>query len=169
MVTLETVVNVKGVGAGDVYAFMLNCSDLDYQKWWPDVHLVFHTVKRYPGDIGNLVYVDEYVGKYRIRGHAVVTSLVPCAEIVWQIKKPVKIPAWFIMRFEDKTDGVEIVHIVSAGFNGPGKIFDPVIRLVLTEEFERQLNLHAQMEFPKLAELLQGRRNSAVTLGTEAT
>jgi hypothetical protein len=154
MVILETNVQVKGITAKDIYDFMLNCTDEDYQKWWKGTHLKFHTIKRYPGNLGNLVYVDEFVGKHRVKGHAVVTKLVPYTEMVWQIKMKIKIPAWFIMKFEDLSDGVKIIHIVSAGFHGAGKIFDPLIRLYLNKDFNRKLITHTHEEFPKLAEML---------------
>ncbi len=74
--------------------------------------------------------------------------------MVYQIKKIVKLPARFTMKFEDVEGGINIVHIVEAGFNGIGKIFDPLIRLYLSDEYEANLNAHAQEEFPKLAEML---------------
>lgn len=154
MVTIKTIVNVKGITSKDIYDFMLNCTDADYQKWWKGTHLIFHTVKKCPGDLGNLVYCDEFVGTYRVKGHAVITKLVPYSEMVYQIKRIVKIPAWFTMQFEDLDDGINIVHIVEAGFHGIGKIFDPMIRLFLNEGFENHLNAHAHEEFPKLAEML---------------
>lgn len=154
MITLKTIVNVKGITSKDIYDFMLNCTDADYQKWWKGTHLICHTVKKYPGDIGNLVYADEFVGKYRFKGYVVITGLVPYSEMVYQIKKFVKLPAWFKMQFEDLDDGINIVHIVEAGFNGIGKIFDPIFRLFLNEDFENHLNAHAHEEFPKLAEML---------------
>jgi hypothetical protein len=154
MVTLKTTVQVKGITAKDIYCFMLNCTDADYQQWWQGTHLSCHTVKRYPGNIGNVVYVDEYVGKYRLKGCAVITRLVPCSEMVYQIKKMVKLPARFTMKFEEVEDGINIVHIVEAGFRGIGKILDPLIRLYLSDEYEANLNAHAQEEFPKLAAML---------------
>jgi hypothetical protein len=154
MVILETKVQVKGITAKDIYDFMLNCTDAEYQKWWKGTHLIFHTIKRCPGNLGNLVYVDEFVGKYRVKGHAVVTKLVPYTEMGWQIKMIIKMPAKFIMKFEDLSDGINIIHIVAVGFQGVGKIFDPLIRLYLNEDFESQLATHAHEEFPKLAEML---------------
>jgi len=157
MVTLETTVLIKGIVAREIYDFMLNLTDTDYQQWWQGTHLVCHTVKKYPGNIGNLIYVDEYVGKYRLKGYAVVAKLVPYQEIVYQIIILIKIPAWFIMKFEEGPDGIKIIHVVKAGFNGLGKVFDPLIRLFLTNEFEKHLTAHAQEEFPKLASLLAKR------------
>ncbi len=84
MITLKTTVKVKGITSKDIYNFMLNCTDADYQQWWQGTHLSCHTVKRYPGNIGNVIYVDEYVGKYRLKGYAVITRLVPYSR--WFIK-----------------------------------------------------------------------------------
>ena len=154
MVILKTNVKVKGITTKDIYDFMLNCTDEDYQKWWKGTHLQFHTVKRYPENLGNLIYVDEFVGKYRVKGYAVITKLVPYSEMMWQIKMKIKIPAWFIMKFNELSDGIEILHIISAGFNGVGRIFDPLIRLILNEDFDREVIKHAHEEFPKLAEML---------------
>ncbi|MDI6742479.1 MAG: hypothetical protein QMD11_07020 [Smithella sp.] len=154
MVTLKTIINVTGITSKDIYDFMLNCTDADYQRWWKGTHLFCHTVKQYPGNIGNVIYVDEYVGKYRLKGYAVIARLVPYSEMVYQIKKMVKLPARFTMKFEDVEGGINIIHIVEAGFHGIGKILDPLIRLYLSDEYEANLNAHAQEEFPELAAML---------------
>ena len=109
MLSIKTVVDVHGTTPRTILEFMLNCTDQDYQRWWPGEHLAFHTLRRYPGDIGNLVYFDECV---------------------------------------------RIVHTLNAGFSGVGKIFDPLLRIFISRNFERDLELHAKMEFPKLAETL---------------
>lgn len=159
MVVFETDVDLKGVTARQVYDFLLTCTDADYQQWWKGMHLVYHTVKKFPDDVGNVVAVDEFVGKFRLKGQAIVTRLVPYKEMVWQLKKTVKLPAWLTIRFQDLKDGVKLIHIVTAGFQGTGKIIDPLIRLYLTKEFERQLTEHAHEEFPKLAEMLSKQRS----------
>lgn len=161
MVNLETAVLVKGIAAADIYDFMLNLTDADYQQWWQGTHLACHTVKKVPGDVGNLVYLDEIVGTTRLQGHGVVMKLVPCREIVYQVKMLVRIPAWLILKFEEVPDGVRIIHIVRAGFDGAGRVLDPLIRLFLTDEFEKQLAAHAREEFPMLAIMLAGRRSSS--------
>ncbi len=157
MVTLQTIVNVKGITSRDIYDFMLNLNDTEYQRWWKGTHLVCHTVKKYPGDIGNVVYADEFVGTYRLRGYTVITKLVPYSEMVYQIKKLIKLPAWFTMKFEDTENGINLTHIVEAGGNGIWRIFDPIIRLYLNKNFESQLNAHANEEFPMLAEMLKNK------------
>ena len=133
---------------------MLNCTDEDYQRWWPGEHLAFHTLKRYPGDIGNLVNFDEYVGNHRIKFQGIVTEVIPGARVVWQMKMMVKLPAWLILECVDTFEGVKVTHTLNAGFPGAGKILDPLLRLFLSRNFEKDLELHAKTEFPKLAVLL---------------
>ncbi len=154
MVTLKTVVRLKGVTSQEVYDFMLNLNDVDYQRWWKGTHLICHTVKKYPGNIGNIIYTDEYAGKYRIKGYSVITKLVPYREMVYQIIMGIKMPAWFIMRFEDLEDGVNLEHIVEVGGQGIWRIFDPIFRIILSKKFEKALAEHAHAEFPMLAEML---------------
>lgn len=64
------------------------------------------------------------------------------------------------MKFEDVEDGINIIHIVEAGFHGIGKILDPLLRLYLSDEYEANLNAHAEEEFPKLAAMLAKSRFS---------
>lgn len=151
MITIKTDVNVIGISAQDVCNFMLNCTDQAYQDWWKGTHLAFHTIKRFPNEIGNLVYFDEYVGKRRLKFEAVVARFLPGKEIVWQMKKAILLPAWLILEFEDRDRGIRISHTLQAGFSGAGKIFDPLIRIYLSKEFEKELNKHAHIEFTKLA------------------
>lgn len=154
MITMKTEVNVKGVVGKDIHAFMLNCTDEDYQKWWAGTHLAFHTVKRYPGDQGNRVYFDEYIGKHRLKFAAVLIEIIPDRKLVWQMKKMVRLPGWLEIELEDDNDGVRIIHSVSIGFKSIGGILDPILRLYFSQEFEKELEEHARIEFTKLAEML---------------
>jgi hypothetical protein len=67
MITIQSKVHIADVSGADLLDFMLNCTDQRYQAWWPGTHLAFHTVKRRPGDIGNVIYMDEYVGQRRLK------------------------------------------------------------------------------------------------------
>jgi hypothetical protein len=155
MITLQSKVDVDGISAEALSDFMLNCTDADYQRWWPGTHLAFHTLKRIPGNIGNLVYFDEYVGKRRLKFQGVVSVYEPGRRIVWQMKWLVRLPAWLILEFESRPGGVRLVHALRAGYAGPGRIFDPLLRLYLSHEFGQELDRHAHVEFPKLGELLR--------------
>lgn len=151
MITIKTDVNVNGISAQDVCDFMMNCTDQEYQDWWRGTHLEFHTIKRFPDEIGNLVYFDEYVGKRRLKFEAVVTKFIPGKQIVWQMKKAILLPAWLILEFEDNDIGVRISHTLKAGFSRAGTVFDPFIKVYLSKEFEKEMNEHAHIEFTKLA------------------
>jgi hypothetical protein len=154
MIELKTEVAVNGVSGRSVSHFMLNCTDADYQKWWPGTHLAFHTRKHSPDDVGNHVYFDEYIGKRRFKLRGVVAEVVPGRRIVWQMIKVMRLPAWLILEMNDTAEGVRITHTLRAGFSGRGRLFDPLLRLILSRNFERDMQEHAQIEFKRLAELL---------------
>jgi hypothetical protein len=70
------------------------------------------------------------------------------------MKKVVILPGWLTLAFEDSNDGVEIIHTITIGFNGVGRILDPLLKSYFSEDFEKELNQHAQTEFHKLANIL---------------
>lgn len=154
MISIHSVVSVKGITGQDVINFMLNCTDTDYQNWWPDTHLAFHTLKRYPHNLGNLVYFDEYVGQYRLKFKGVVKEIIPERKLVWQMKKGIKLPAWLLLEFAQQPEGVKITHTLKVGFRGIGKILDLLLNLYFSEAFITALDQHAHIEFPKLGEIL---------------
>lgn len=157
MIRLQTNIRIPGLNGREVTDFMLNCDDANYQAWWPGVHLQFHTVRRVTGDVGNVVYMDEYVGRFRLKFHAIVTVAVPGKEIAWQFIKGVRLPGRLILRLEDGSEGVAISHVVEAGFRGPARVFDAALRFWLTREFADALDEHVRTEFPKLRNLLRSR------------
>jgi hypothetical protein len=154
MIVLQTRINVKGTSGNGICDFMLQCTDEDYQQWWRGTHLAFHTIKRFPDHLGNVVLFDEFVGKQRFRFEGVITDVIAGKKLVWRLRKVVKLPAWLSLDFEDHPDSVEITHTLSIGFKGAGKILDPLLRRFLPKGFDRELEEHAQTEFHKLAEFL---------------
>lgn len=154
MITIQSIVQVKGIKSQQVIDFMLNCTDTDYQNWWPGTHLAFHTRKHYPNNLGNLVYFDEYVGPNRLKFQGTVTEINPERKIVWRMQKGIKLPAWLILEFEQQSESVKIIHTLEVGYNGIGKIFDPLLRLYLSDAFISELNQHAQFEFQELGRIL---------------
>lgn len=155
MITVRTEVYVKEISGKSFTDFMLNCDDAAYRNWWPGTHLAFHTLKRYPGDTGNVVYMDEYVGKYRVRMKGMVLKTVPGKEIVWQMKKFVALPVRLSLTVKDNGNGVHITHTIYAGFNGAGRVLDPLFRLYFSRGFIQAMDDHARSEFPMLAGLLR--------------
>ncbi len=154
MIIMSTRVEVGGLSGRSVSAFMLNCNDQEYQDWWPGTHFAFHTKKRFPGDLGNLVYFDEYVGKRRLKFEGIVIKNIPGKQIVWQMKKLVRLPAWLVLELDESDHALTITHTMKAGFAGAGSLFDPFLRLFLTKEFEKDLEEHARIEFNKLSDIL---------------
>lgn len=145
---------MNGISRSAIYEFMLTCSDNEYQNWWPGTHLAFHTVKRYPNNLGNLVYFDEYVGKRRLTFNAIVTELIPGKRIVWQMVSIVRLPAWLSIDMEDHGGDVKLMHTLTIGLKGLGTIFDPILKLYCSNKFRKELDVHAQTEFRALAKLL---------------
>ena len=154
MIVLKTKVLAKGLSGEDICHFMLNCTDEQYQVWWPGTHFQFHTMKRFPGDIGNLVTMDELVGPYRVKMKGIVTDVVPGKKVVWRMIKFMKLPAWLSLEFENNSSGVNVTHTLKVGLNGLGKLLDPLLKLNFSRKFEAALDEHARIEFPKLREII---------------
>lgn len=159
MITIQSKVHIADISGADIFDFMLNCTDQRYQAWWPGTHLAFHTVERRPGDVGNIVYMDEYVGQRRIKMQGVVAEVVPGKKIVWQFKQLVRLPAWLILEADERDGGVMLTHTLQAGFKGIGSVLDPLLRLYFSDGFARAMDEHAQAEFPMLGEMLRDRVN----------
>ncbi len=155
MLTIQTKVRMANITGAEMVDFMLHCTDREYQAWWPGTHLEFHTIKRYPNDVGNLVYMDEFVGKKRVKMLAIVTEVIPGRKIVWQMKKIMRLPVWLSLEFVDDAQGILLTHSLQAGYTGIGKMLDPIWRLYFTNEFRRAMDEHATIEFPKLGDMLR--------------
>ncbi len=161
MITLQSRIHVPGISGGQLLDFMLHCTDDRYQAWWPGTHLALHTVQGRPGEVGSVVYMDEYVGRRRLRMKAVVTKVVPGRQVVWQFKQGVRLPARLILEAAGDDGGILLTHTLEAGFRGPGRLLDPLLRLYLSPTFEQAMDEHARTEFPMLGAML--RREAAKT------
>jgi hypothetical protein len=155
MITIQSIVDVENITAQKLLDFMLYCTDADYQKWWPGTHLQFHTVRGEPGKVGSLVYFDEFVGRRRLKFHGVIREVKPGRKVTWQMQAGFDLPAWLSIELEEKPQGVHLIHTLAAGFDGPGRVLDPLLRLYLSPTFARELDEHAHTEFPRLGEMLR--------------
>jgi hypothetical protein len=155
MIKIQSQVHVAGLGGREVVDFLLNCTDEQYRAWWPGTHLQLHARARFPGDIGNIYYMDEFVGERRLRMTAVVRAVVPGREIVWQLKKGLALPAWLTLKLADDTAGVLITHTIEAGLSGLGALLDPLLRLYFSNAFSQAMDEHVRTEFPKLRDMLR--------------
>lgn len=154
MITIQSKIHVKRTSGMSIYNFLINPSDSAYQRWWPGVHLELHNLRRNPGNVGNIVYMDEYVGKRRLRMECIVTEAKPGKRITWQFRKVIPLPVWLYLELEDDERGVAVTHTIKAGFEGAGKILDVIFRVYLSDSFAKAMDEHARAEFPKLGELL---------------
>ena len=155
MITLQTRIVVPGLTGRQITDFMMNCDDESYRRWWPGTHLALHTIKRFPDGIGNIFYMDEYVGTHRIKMTGVVTALIPGQMLEWRFKLLVPLPVRLLLELVDTPAGVEITHTLRAGFKGFGRILDPAFRIHFSKKFAKAMDEHARSEFPKLQQLLK--------------
>lgn len=160
MISIQSKVRVAGVRSTQLIDFMLNCTDEQYQSWWPGTHLAFHTVESRPGYVGSVVMMDEYVGTRRLKMKAIVAEVVPGKRIVWQFKQVLRLPAYLVLEAADVDGGVALTHTTQAGFRGVGRVLDPLFRIYFSPGFTRALDEHAQAEFPTLGEMLRHRGRS---------
>lgn len=162
MITIETRVPLDGVTGAEITAFMLDPTDERYQAWWPGIHLAFHVVSEGRVDhIGDVVWMDEYVGRRRLRMRAVVVDVVPGRRITWQFKFGIRLPARLQLELADRDGGCALRHVLTAGFSGAGRILDPLLRLYLSPRFAMAMDAHARTEFPRLRDHLASRRQAA--------
>jgi hypothetical protein len=148
MLRLRTTVRVDGLAPGEIYDFLAEPDDGGYRRWWPGTHLRFHRLESNPDHVGDVVYVDEYVGRRRLRGRGIVTEAVPGKRLAWRIRRLVALPARLLIELSGEEGGVTITHTVEAGYGGVGRILDPLLRLYLTRTFAEALDDHVRTEFP---------------------
>jgi len=138
----------------EVFNFLINPTDREYQKWWPGTHIELHNLRQSPDIVGNIIYMDEFIGKHRVKMTAIVIEAEPGTKIIWQLKKLVRLPVWLSLELGDDKEGVEITHTIKAGFEGGGRILDFIFRLYFSNEFAKAMDEHVRIEFPKLRDLL---------------
>jgi hypothetical protein len=158
VIRLCTQIEVSGITGIEITDFLLNCTDEAYRHWWPGTHLSFHTIKRVPGDVGNLVFMDEFIGDRRIRMQGVVTEVHPGKRLVWQCTKLIRWPVKLVLQLDDEGDAARLTHTIEAGFNGFGRILDPLFRLYFSRRFAESMDQHVRTEFPKLRDILRNQQ-----------
>ncbi len=154
MIIIRSNVHVPDIGGDRIIDFMLNCGDTEYQKWWEGTHIQFHTIKRNPDDLGNIVFMDEFIGKRRLRMKAIVREIIPDTMIIWQAKMIFKLPVRIILEVSNDITGVNISHVIKAGFRNIGRFLDPILRFYLSKSFQQDMDEHVKTEFPLLGKML---------------
>lgn len=156
MLAVESSVFVDGITGSEITAFLLNPTDERYRAWWPGTHLRFHVVAGAPGHVGDVVWMDEYVGSRRLRMSAVVVEAQPGRRITWQFKRWLRLPGWLRLELVDQPGGCIVRHTVEVGFRGVGRVLDPILRLYLSSRFAAELDEHVHTEFPRLRDYVHG-------------
>lgn len=154
MLSLETSLRVDGISASEIFEFLANPTDEAYRRWWPGTHVQFHHLERHPDHIGDVLYMDEYVGSRRLRMKAIVVEATPAKRLVWQMVKVIRLPARVTLELADHERGVVITHATTAGFRGAGQILDPLVRLYMSKQFALALDDHVKTEFELLRDRL---------------
>ena len=154
MITFQTKTHVDRLKGEQVFDFLVNANDREYQEWWPGVHLQLHTLKRCVNHIGNIVYMDEFIGEYRVKSTAVLVEAVPSRKLVWQARKGIRLPVRLSLEMDDDQAGVSITHTIQVGFKGLGSVLDVVLRVFFPAKFTTAMEEHVKIEFPKLRDML---------------
>ncbi len=154
MVALETVIKLAGISGREIIDFFLNCDDAQYREWWPGTHLQFHTLKKSPDNIGSVVFMDEYIGKERLRMKGIVLQVVPGKALVVQLTMLFRLPFWIHIETADGDGFTTLTHRIEAGFHGAGRILDPLLRGLFVRTHAAAMDEHARVEFPKLRDML---------------
>ena len=157
MLTLHTEIRVDGMTGAEAFDFLANPDDESYRAWWPGTHFQLHATELGQEHVGDVLYMDEFVGRRRLRGSAVVTEAVPGKRLVWRFKKGIMLPARLHLEFSDYEGGVAIAHTVRAGLHGVGRALDPLLKIYLSRRFASDLDDHVRTEFPLLRDMLHQR------------
>lgn len=155
MLVIESKVYVAGLTGREVTDFMLACTDEQYQRWWPGTHLQLHVLGRATSGVGDVVVMDEFIGRRRLRLRGVVEAVEPGRRLVWRFRKIVPLPARLSLELSPAPGGVSVRHTITAGLPGIGRLLDPLLRLYFTPRFTADLDAHVHTEFPLLRDLLR--------------
>ena len=154
MLTIQSAIVVDGITGREISDFLLTCTDESYRRWWPGTHLQLHTRARGTDHVGDVVFMDEFIGKRRVRMTGVVVEAVPGKKIVWRLKQWIRLPVSLTLELTDRDGGVALQHTIRGGFGGAGRILDPLFRLYLSTEFAAAMDDHVRTEFPLLRDRL---------------
>jgi hypothetical protein len=157
VLVIDSTVDVAGLTGRDVSDFMLSCTDEQYQQWWPGTHLQLHALGRATAGVGDVMVMDEYVGRRRLRLRAVVEALEPGRRVGWRFRLVVPLPVRLSLELSPVPGGVSVRHTITAGWQGIGRVLDPLLRLYFTPRFTAALDEHVRTEFPLLRDHLRNR------------
>jgi len=145
---------VEGITAQEIFDFLLGATVESYRRWWPGTHLHLHALERHENHIGDVFYMDEYIGRRRVR--MIRVEAESGRKIVWQLKRWRLLPIRLTLELKDRDGGVTLRHTIRAGFGGPGRVLDPLFQVYFSPKFASAMDEHVRTEFPKLRDLLAG-------------
>jgi hypothetical protein len=156
MKQIKSIIQLEGISGNSILDFLINCDTEKYNQWWEGTHLDLYTIKKFPNNIGNIMYMDEYVGKYRLKFKGIVENYIPGKLLLWRfLFLGIKMPFWLSLEVEQiDNNNIKLIHTVYGGFKGIGKIFNIFIKKYFSDDFRKAMDEHAHEEFPKLKELL---------------
>ena len=155
MFEYRNVVETSDPKAAGLVEFMLNCDDIQYQKWWSGAHFAFHTIKRVANNVGSLIYFEELVGRYKLRNKAQIVAYEKGKVLEMQMIKGIKLPAVLSIHIENKQNAVCIEHVLRLGYKGFGRIADPVLKMLYSKSFETAFKEHVTEEIYKYCKASQ--------------
>lgn len=159
MIIMQTTSTVENLSAKEAQDFLINCTDEMYQKSWPDVHIQKHPIKRgRPDHVGDVVYAFEYLGKFTIEAKMEVTKYIPEKLIEFRVsigKTGSLVPVVFLFETKDCMEGVYLSNKFFIGWDGIGKIFDPIIELFFPKELRNAMEEHILTEWPLISASLK--------------
>ena len=153
MLTLQSSVSVDGITGREIWDFLLTCTDEDYQRWWPGTHMQLHTLRQGTDQVGDVMYMDEYIGAQRLRMTGAVVEAKPGKKIVWKVTRPVPLPVTLTLELADRDRGVMVRHTIRAGYTGVGRVLDPLFGLYFSHRLAA-MDRHVRTEFPLLRDHL---------------
>jgi hypothetical protein len=157
VLTVQSQVTVADLTGREVTDFLLDPRDDRYQAWWPGIHLELHPLEsgRRDDHVGDVLYMDEFVGSRRVRSVVEVVESVPGERVVWQARfRGWRLPVRLTLELGDDDGHVELRHTVTAGWDGRGAVLDPLWRLYFSRSFEQAMERHVRTEFRRLRDLL---------------
>lgn len=163
MITLRTRLHVEDGCAREILGVLVDPDDATYRSWWPGTHLAFHVVRRGrgPDHLGDVVHLDERVGRRRLRMTAVVEEFVPGDRVTWRMRCwSVPLPVRVRIATHPDSRGLAVCHTLTIGWPGWRRHLDPVWRRALPSTFDRDLDRHVRTEIALLGVLLRARHRT---------
>ena len=156
MVILIMHSKLPDANATSFYEFMVDPPAEVYKNWLPEEHNQFHIVRHSDNSpINDLIYFDQNIGnKYRLKFHAITRKAKKPNHIAFQMRKfGVNLPGYLELDFLDTDEGLELTETLRIGFNGPGKVLDPLIKM-FAKGFFKELIEHHKREWQSLSDIL---------------